>query len=65
MNLSPFLCTKEASEYLSVSRKTLEKLRANGKGPLFIKFGKKVLYRECDLLEFANERAYRSTSQYH
>jgi hypothetical protein len=64
------LTTREASEFLAergVSRKpaTLNRLRCQGGGPEFKKFGRAVYYEPATLLRFINERLsppLRSTS---
>jgi hypothetical protein len=47
----PLLDTAEAARRLSVSRSWLEKLRFFGRddGPAYIKVGRVVRYRACDL----------------
>lgn len=44
-----YLTTKEAAERLGVTVKSLESLRARGKGPPFVRIGKSVRYRLEDL----------------
>ncbi len=61
-NLRGFLCTKDASVYLGLSHRTLEKFRLTGAGPVFHKFGRRVLYSPEDLEQFAAERRRISTS---
>jgi hypothetical protein len=42
----------------------LSKARLRGDGPVFLKLGRKVLYREADLIAWRDERLRRSTSEY-
>jgi hypothetical protein len=64
------LSRREASEFLSArgyktAPATLAKLACIGGGPMFESFGRRVLYRESDLLAWARERTSgprRSTS---
>lgn len=62
--MQTYFTAREAAEYIRVSEKTLEKLRATGNGPRFSKLGRKVLYKTSDLEIFMDERTYKSTSQY-
>jgi len=52
----------EVSELLSISSLTLRKWRWEGKGPQFIKAGRKVLYRQEDIENWVNNCARSSTS---
>jgi excisionase family DNA binding protein len=59
------LTTPEAASYLRVSKSFLDKLRVYGGGPEFIRPGKrKILYRNSDLDLWADQRRFRSTSEY-
>lgn len=51
MSFSPeeLLTTSEAAQYLNCSPRTLEKRRANGQEPVFVKDGWSVRYRRSDL----------------
>lgn len=51
-----------AASYLGVSPRTTELWRVQGRGPVFCKMGKKVLYRECDLEAYIERAQRRSTS---
>jgi hypothetical protein len=44
---------------------SLAKMRSVGGGPMFIKAGRKVLYRRSDLVEWLNRRRVRSTTEAH
>ena len=46
-----------------VSTRTMERMRQVGTGPKFIKVGRLVRYRQSDLDEYLNARAYRSTAE--
>nr|WP_241119826.1 helix-turn-helix domain-containing protein [Achromobacter xylosoxidans] len=52
----------EAADYLRLSPRTLEKLRVQGGGPRFRKFGRRVLYAVTDLEAWADGRSYGMTS---
>jgi excisionase family DNA binding protein len=52
----------EAATLLCISDLTLRKWRWEGKGPRFIKVGRKVAYRKEDLDAFVNGQVRRSTS---
>ena len=41
-----------AAEYVRLSARTLQKWRLEGRGPKFLKIGKRIMYREEDLEAF-------------
>ena len=45
-----------------VSARTLQRWRLEGIGPVFVKLGRLVRYRQSDLEHFLDERARKSTS---
>jgi hypothetical protein len=57
-----FMRTTEAARYLRVSHAFLETARCEGKGPLFVKLGRVVVYRKADLDAFAEGCVRTSTS---
>lgn len=57
-----YLSTKQAAKYLGVSDRKLDRLRIEGGGPAYYKFGKSVRYRREDLDEWARPRRRASTS---
>ena len=52
----------EAATYLRLSKSTLDKLRLTGGGPVYAKFGRRVVYRSQDLLAWFQENQRTSTS---
>ena len=58
----PLYDTPEAADYCNSGQSTLEKLRLTGGGPIFIKLGRRVVYRKSDLDDWLNSRRRRSTS---
>lgn len=61
--LTPLLRTPEAARYLSLSPRTLEKLRVTGGGPPYIRLGRRaIVYDPTDLAAWAASRRRRSTS---
>jgi excisionase family DNA binding protein len=57
------LTTSEAAGYLRLSKRTLERIRVSGLGPKFVKYGRTVRYRQCDLDQWIASRVVRSTSE--
>jgi hypothetical protein len=57
-----YLRTAEAALFLGLARRTLEKWRCVGGGPVFFKFGRVCLYRPSDLMVWAEARRRTSTS---
>ncbi len=59
---SPFLTTRQAAHYLSLSYRTLEKMRLTGHGPRFRKHGRYVRYHIADLDAWSEGERRTSTS---
>ncbi len=57
-----YVRTRAAARYLSLSHRTLEKLRVTGNGPQYFKMGRAVLYAIGDLDLWLSENRRRSTS---
>lgn len=55
--------TPEAAVILGLTKSTLEAWRCRGGGPVFVKLGKCVRYRQEDLDAFLEARLRTSTSQ--
>jgi hypothetical protein len=43
--------------------RTLERMRQDGNGPRFVKFGNKILYGEADVKFWLAERSFASTAE--
>ena len=56
------LTVPEAASYLRLTKSTLDQWRTAGKGPRFIKAGKRVLYDSVDLDRWLNGNKRSSTS---
>lgn len=54
---------ERAAELLGLSPRTLQRFRVQGRGPRYIKLGKKVGYLERDLQEFIDKNRRQSTSE--
>lgn len=54
---------KDVAKRLAVAEATLEAWRVRGGGPAFIKLGKAVRYRMCDLDDFIESRLRKNTSE--
>jgi hypothetical protein len=57
-----YMATEPAARYLGLSPRSLEKMRLTGAGPVFRKFGRRVLYAMEDLEAWAQAQRRRSTS---
>jgi hypothetical protein len=57
-----YLIQDEAAKLLRLSPRTLERMRLEGTGPQFHKFGRRVVYKNDDLTSWANSRVFTSTS---
>ena len=60
---SPFLTTAQAAHYVSLTRRTLEKMRIEGGGPCFRKHGRYVRYHIDDLDSWSDKHRKQSTSE--
>lgn len=54
---SPYLNTDQAAAHLGLSRRSLQKLRSKGSGPVFRRHSRIVQYHIDDLVEWSNTRA--------
>jgi predicted DNA-binding transcriptional regulator AlpA len=61
-NGAKVVTTVEAARLVGLSMSTLAKLRLNGNGPLYIKLGRRVVYRVTDLDQWLQSRTARDTS---
>jgi predicted DNA-binding transcriptional regulator AlpA len=61
---SKLFSTQEAAQYLNIARQTLAAWRVTGKGPSFLKIGRKVSYEVSSLDAFLTSHSFRSTSEY-
>jgi predicted DNA-binding transcriptional regulator AlpA len=57
------LTTRDAARYVSLSPRTLERLRLSGDGPRYCKLRKSVRYRQSDLEAWLSLRSVGSTSE--
>jgi excisionase family DNA binding protein len=55
------LTTREAAEFLRLKPHTLENMRSEGKGPIFMKLGGRVFYHRADLKTWLRESRRRSS----
>ncbi len=55
--------TPRAADYLGLSPTTLETWRVHGKGPRFLKLGRRVLYRVSDLDAYLDSCVRGSTTE--
>lgn len=57
-----YLTTQEAADFLRLKKNTLEVWRVQGRGPIYLKLGSRVLYEQEALETFAAANRKRSTS---
>ncbi len=57
-----YLSNLDAADLLGLSPRTLERLRIEGRGPAFLKLGRRVVYARTDLVAWAEMRRRSSTS---
>lgn len=61
--LGGHLNTRQAAQYLGLSRRRLDRYRAEGNGPRFRKFGQKVLYTLVDLDAWSAAHTHQTTQE--
>lgn len=57
-----FAPQKHVAQFLGLSERTMERLRLEGRGPVFCKFGRRVMYRWRDVLAWTDAQRRTSTS---
>jgi predicted DNA-binding transcriptional regulator AlpA len=60
---SPFLNTDQAAFYVGLSRRTLEKMRREHRGPPFRKHGRYVRYHIAELIEWSKANGRNTPNQ--
>lgn len=54
---------KETAKLLSLSVKTLQRYRYTGGGPIYVKLGKSVRYKESDIAKYVSVRTRNITNE--
>ncbi|CAN1517434.1 Helix-turn-helix domain, group 17 [Rhabdaerophilaceae bacterium] len=62
-NSSTMKSTLTAAAYLGLGGSTLEKLRMTGKGPVYLKIGRRCLYAQSDLDAWLAQHRRKSTTR--
>jgi predicted DNA-binding transcriptional regulator AlpA len=57
------LTQRQAAEIVSLSERTLERLRVSGTGPHYVKLGRRVAYRQADIEAWIASLVVGSTSE--
>jgi hypothetical protein len=57
-----FAPQKLVADFLGLSERTMERLRLEGRGPAFHKFGRRVMYQWRDVFAWADAQRRTSTS---
>lgn len=53
---SPVAGTMQAAEYLGLHARTLDNWRSQGRGPRYIRVGRRIVYRISDLEAYLDDR---------
>ena len=59
---APYMTAVEAGSFLGLPARTLERFRLEGRGPAFLKLGRRVVYARADLVAWAESHRRTSTS---
>ena len=54
----------ETAKAIKRSPRSMERDRAEGEGPPFVKIGGRVFYRRCDVVNWLESRVFSSTAEY-
>lgn len=60
---TPFLTPEILAQRWNITPTTLSQWRWNGRGPLFVKIGRRVLYRLEDVEAFEKQKIRQNTSR--
>ncbi len=60
--LSPLLTSEHAGEYLHLNPRTLANMRVSGRGPRFVRAGRRAFYRVSDLDKWIDARVFDHTA---
>lgn len=59
------LSTKLLSRHWNIAPRTLERWRAEGRGPQFVRIGRHIRYRQTDILSFEAKQIEATKDQQH
>jgi hypothetical protein len=59
-----FMNQQATADFLGLSERTLERFRLDGRGPAFLKFGRRVMYAREDVLAWADRHRRTSTADH-
>ena len=62
--MNTLMSASNAAMLLGISERTLSRMRLEGRGPIFLKLGKRILYDPEDLKSWVKGRRFSNTSQY-
>lgn len=63
MSGNNYLTQLETAEHLRLSGRTLERMRVEGRGPRFRKFGRRVVYAVSDIEAWSDAHSFSSTAE--
>lgn len=63
MTAKPYLTQSETAHLLQLSERTLERMRVEGRGPPYSKFGSLVRYPRTDLELWVKVNTFQSTTE--
>lgn len=58
------ISAEDAAKHLNISKSTLAKMRLSGASPRYVKIGRRVAYRPCDLESWIAAQSFNSTAEY-
>lgn len=59
---TPYMPQAQAATFLGLSPRTLERFRLEGRGPAFLKLGRRVVYSREDIVKWAEGQRRHSPS---
>jgi len=58
-----YMSTQQLADMWGVKRATVQKWRTLGTRPVYIKLGRRVIYRKTDIISYERNRTYRGTGE--
>jgi hypothetical protein len=58
------IAAADLPRYIGLAIQTLARLRHEGKGPPFVRVGRRIFYRSSDVRVWLNENSFSNTSSY-
>jgi predicted site-specific integrase-resolvase len=58
-----YMSTQQLADMWGVKKATVQQWRTLGTGPVYIKLGRRVIYRKTDIINYERRRTYQGTGE--